>query len=49
MLADYYRGIQTTVAGGGKLTLSDIEPAAHPGVTAAAHQIAQYFAAHCAA
>jgi hypothetical protein len=47
-LATYYQSVEAKVANGGRLTLSDIEPAAHPGVAPAVRQVSRYFLAHCA-
>lgn len=47
-LAGYYRSVEAKVSGGGQLALSDIEPAAHPGVAPAVRQVSRYFLGHCA-
>jgi hypothetical protein len=48
-VGSFYRAVEAKLASGrGQFTLSDIEPAARPGVAAAAHQISSYFATHCA-
>lgn len=47
-LASYYQSVEAKVAGGGQLTPSDIEPAAHASIAPAVREASRYFLAHCA-
>jgi hypothetical protein len=46
-LAGFYHGVEATIATGRQLSLSDIEPASHPGLAAAVRQVSAYLVTHC--
>jgi hypothetical protein len=48
-IAGFYQAVENKLASGGRLTLADVEPTAHPGVAPAVQQISSYFATHCGA